>query len=159
MSADRTKTRNRIVTGIIGAMMGTALVGCQSPTAPVSDSAVTADVGKATLYATQWVGAQGGFLSVGSYTLEIPANAVTHNTLIEVEQVAMGSWDVELSPHGTQFNVPVTLSMNVEGEPNYESMRIHWWNPDTQEWEAQQSVVNEGVVSAQLMHFSRYTFF
>ena len=98
-------------------------------------------------------------MSVGGYTLEIPANAVNHNTLIQIQQISMGSWDVELSPHGTQFNVPVTLSMNVEGEPNSESMQIHWWNPELQEWEAQLSVVEDGVVSAQLMHFSRYAIF
>lgn len=159
MSADRRKTRNRMVVGIIGVMMGTALAGCQSPTAPVSDSLETADLSKATLYTAEWVGARGGLLSVGGYSLEIPANAVNDNTLIEIRQITMGSWDVELSPHGTRFNVPVTLSMNVEGEPNYENMRVHWWNPDTQAWEAQESVVENGVVSAQLMHFSRYTFF
>jgi len=159
MSADRTKTRNRIVTGIIGVMMGAALVGCQSATAPVSDSVGTADAEKATLYAKQWVGAAGGFLSVGAYSLEIPANAVNQNTLIEVRQVSMGSWEVELSPHGTQFNVPVTLSMDVGGDPNEAGMKIHWWNPDVLQWEAQQTVADGGSVSAQLMHFSRYTFF
>jgi hypothetical protein len=71
----------------------------------------------------------------------------------------MGSWDVELSPHGTQFNVPVTLSMNLEGEANSKNMQVHWWNPDTQQWEAQQTVVDNGVASAQLMHFSRYTIY
>ena len=159
MSADRRNKRTRIVTGIISVMLGTALVGCQSPTAPSSDSVGAADAGKATLYAAQWVGAQGGYLSVGGYTLEIPANAVDHNTLIQIQQISMGSWDVELSPHGTQFNVPVTLSMNVEGELSSEGMQIHWWNPEMQEWEAQPSVVEDGVVSAQLMHFSRYAIF
>jgi hypothetical protein len=38
-------------------------------------------------------------------------------------------------------------------------MQVHWWNPDTQQWEAQQTVVDNGVASAQLMHFSRYTIY
>jgi hypothetical protein len=159
MSADRTQLRNTIVAGFISLMMGATLVGCQSATAPVSDPVESADAGKATLVAAQWVGAAGGSLSMGSYSLEIPANAVQDNTRIEIKQLTMGSWDVELSPHGTQFNVPVTLSMNLEGEANSKNMQVHWWNPDTQQWEAQQTVVDNGVASAQLMHFSRYTIY
>lgn len=159
MSGKRRKLRTKLTTGVVGLMLGAALVGCQSPTAPSSASIDSADFGKAShsLYVGQWVGAEGGFLSMGEYSLEIPANAVSENTFIEMEQVGAGEWPVELSPHGIQFNVPVSLRMNANSVPGVDDMKIHWWNPDSQHWDEQQSTVENGVVSAQLQHFSRYT--
>lgn len=96
---------------------------------------------------------------MGSYSLEVPAKALSERTYIEMEQISAGSWPVELSPHGIQFEVPVILSMNAGNQPDVESLRIHWWNPESQMWERQPSDVENGVVSTQLAHFSRYSLF
>jgi len=158
MSRHRRINHHGIIFGILTVLMGTALTGCQSTTAPQMSS--LDDAGKSVppgLHAGQWIGAEGGSLSMGAYSLEIPANALLESTFIEMEQVAAGSWPVELSPHGIQFQIPVTLSMNAQGQPDVESLGIHWWNPQAQSWERQVSSVENGVVSTQLAHFSRYT--
>jgi hypothetical protein len=158
MSEHLGKSRKGIATGIVSLLMGAALLGCQSATAPQADL----DAGKVippVLQAGQWIGADGGFLQMGSYSLEIPANAVSQRTFIEMEQISAGDWPVELSPHGIQFKVPVTLSMNASDQEGVESLGIHWWNPESQLWERQPSDVENGVVSAHLTHFSRYSLF
>lgn len=158
MSEHRGKSRKGIAMGFVGLLMGATLLGCQSSTAPQ----VEPDAGKAIppgLHAGQWIGSEGGFLQMGAYSLEIPANAVSEKTFIEMEQVSAGSWPVELSPHGIQFNVPVTLRMDAGDQPDVESLGIHWWNPQSQVWERQPSEVENGVVSTELAHFSRYSLF
>ena len=156
MSGDRKNTRAKLTIGVVGLMLGASLVGCQSATAPSSDFAGSSKVSH-SLHVGQWIGSDGGFLSMGEYSLEIPANALSETTFIEMEQVGVGEWPVELSPHGIQFNLPVSLSMNAASTMGADDMKIHWWNPDAGHWDEQQSMVDNGVVSAQLQHFSRYT--
>jgi len=137
--------------------LAASLLGCQSATAPSIASSESPSADKVLLHAGQWIGAAGGFVRMGAYSLEIPANAVSQETFIEMEQVNAGDWPVELSPHGIQFNVPVTLRMHVQGALGAENLRMYWWNPDARHWEALQSSTEHRVVSAQLHHFSRYT--
>ena len=159
MSGNRKNTRAKLTIGVVGLMLGASLVGCQTATAPSTASSDLAGSSKVThsLYVGQWVGAGGGFLSMGEYSLEIPANALSETTFIEMEQVAAGEWPVELSPHGIQFDVPVSLSMDATGAPGADDMNVNWWNPDIEDWDEQQSTVDNDVVSAELQHFSRYT--
>jgi hypothetical protein len=134
-------------------LASTLLVGCVAsdvPTAPVATQ-------KAALHDGAWIGAEGGELRVGDYALSFPANALTEATYIEVRQLKALDWAVELSPHGIQFNRPETLTMDAEGDPDASVKRIYWFNTDTQTWEAQRSRVQGSAVSADLMHFSRYT--
>ncbi len=70
---------------------------------------------------------------------------------------------VEYGPEGTQFDKPVTLELPYDpsllpaGEDE-DSLQVHYWNPQTKEWEALVSTVdrNARVVRAQTTHFSLY---
>ena len=146
-------TRGRASACAVLGLVSTLLVGCVAsdvPTAPVVTH-------KAALHDGAWIGAEGGELRVGDYSLSFPANALKNATYIQVRQLNALDWAVELSPHGIQFNRPVTLTMDARDDPDAAAKRIYWFNADTQTWEAQRSRVSGSAVSAELMHFSRYT--
>ena len=155
MSHGRARTGLKV--GVFGLLLGALLMGCQTVTQPSPADLQHPASHKTVLHEGKWIGPAGGSLQMGAYTLDIPANAVSANTYIEMEQETLGEWPVELSPHGIQFAVPVTLSMDAQSEADPSAMQIHWWNPDTMQWEAQASSVAGTVVSASLNHFSRYT--
>ena len=146
-----------------GAVLGSAMilsaglfVGCgseQLPMQPQEDPSSSI----AALHGSAWIDAGGGVLEIGPYTLVFPTDALSQNTLIEIQQLNVGEWPVELSPHGIEFSRPVTLRMDAQEERDPESLQIHWWNSSTKEWEAIASKISGGVVATRLSHFSRYT--
>lgn len=137
-----------------GALMGTLLLGCQSVQQPTAVEYPT--VHAACLSDEATIGPDGGTLSCGPYTLQVPAGAVSQAVTMGMTQITCGQWPVELSPDGIQFAVPVTLSFDADSEPDPGSMNVHWWNPKSEEWEAQSTAHQGTVLSAQLSHFSRY---
>jgi len=129
------------------------LAGCgDGPTEPAPAQRAE----KMALNGSAWIGASGGTLDVGPYTVSFPPDAVAEVTLVELTQVESGAWPIELTPHGLAFATPVTLTIHAEGESDPAGLHIYWFNPDTEAWEAQPSQVSGNDVSAELAHFSRY---
>ncbi|GAB4333072.1 MAG: hypothetical protein Kow0037_11190 [Calditrichia bacterium] len=102
-------------------------------------------------------------LGYGSY-VEIPKNALNNNTLIGIiatRETIRGTENGKafaFTPHGTVFNIPITLVLSWEemaGEP----VDLYYHNEQTGEWE----LTSEGVwdyenhtVTLYVPHFSRY---
>lgn len=136
-------------------VLGGVLVGCSSfelqPTSPPGET-----INKVCLSDAADIGPDGGVLSVGLYTLTIPAGALTYTAHITMEQEVCGEWPVRLSPDGTQFAVSATLAFDASSEPDPGSMSVAWWNPSSSQWEAQSTQHNGPVVSSSISHFSRW---
>ena len=104
---------------------------------------------------------EGGRVVCGPFKLEIPANALDQDTEITIDIIRDGTLSVELGPHGIQFNVPVVLSMDLEGT-NAEGMADQsstvWYNEDTDTYELMQKLLSDddNVIYSELNHFSKY---
>ncbi|MFA6094072.1 MAG: hypothetical protein WC986_14125 [Elusimicrobiota bacterium] len=80
------------------------------------------------------------------------------------KRLAAVSSEVEYGPTGTTFEKPVTITLAYDHARitslgmKEETLKVHYWNPDTKDWEALDSVVDPdaGTVSAQTDHFSVY---
>lgn len=134
-------------------LLGTLLVGCQTMTQPAVQDALPQAV---KLSDEMDVGPAGGTLSCGPYSLVIPPGALSGTVHIKMTQVTAGAWPVDLEPHGTQFNVPVTLSFDAYSEADPESMTVQYLNPQTNSWENWPTSHVGTVCSALLPHFSRW---
>ena len=136
-------------------LLGAFLMGCSSMDA--QPTAVT-DVGanKTFMSAAADVGPEGGILSCGPYTLEIPAGALSYTAHITMAQEAANQWPVTLGPDGTQFAVPATLTFNLAGEANPAAMQVAWWNPSTSGWVPQATKHNADLAVSEISHFSRW---
>jgi hypothetical protein len=135
------KTWNRrfVTLGLIAAL--TLGAGCTSSESPVGPSAaaptpapelllgglVGGTVGKvlsitdlltcrALPYATttRTVGRNGGVVTVGQYSLKIPAGALKNDVQIRAEQVSGKVNSVRFSPEGLKFASPATLTMGYQ---------------------------------------------
>lgn len=146
-------SRRRVSTWA-GALLGTMLLGCQTIHQPTEADYPTLHAACLSDEAT--IGPEGGTMSCGPYTLTVPQGAVSVPVAMRMDQVSCGQWPVELSPDGTQFMVPVTLSFDAAGEPDPGSMDVHWWNPKSGDWEVQPTAHQGTTCSAELSHFSRY---
>ena len=136
-----------------GVVLGAVLMGCQTTTAPVTTEITSS---KAFLSDGMMFGPEGGTLALGNYTLSVPPGAVSEPTFLSITQENNGAWPVRFGPEGTQFTVPVTLTFDARKEADPNSMTIAWWNPSTGNWVDQLSSNQDGVVSTQASHFSRY---
>lgn len=103
----------------------------------------------------------GGTISNGRVTLEFPAGALDEDTQITIEMVGDGTLGVELGPHGTVFNKPVVMTVDLSGTTAegraYESTTL-WMNPEMDRWERVEKVDSEDNNAGRslLRHFSRY---
>jgi hypothetical protein len=102
----------------------------------------------------------GGVISNGKVTLEFPPFALSQDTEITIEMLGDGVLGVELSPHGIQFNRPVTMTTDLQGTSAEGMLDVNtlWYNDDKDWWEKVQEVEmsNPNVVGAALHHFSKY---
>ncbi len=102
----------------------------------------------------------GGTVTNGRITLEFPAGALSEDTEITIDMLADGTLGVNLSPHGIQFNKPVTMSMDLRGttaEGMSDQTSTLWWNEDWEQWEKMEKAASgSNVESSYLSHFSRY---
>lgn len=68
--------------------------------------------------------------------------------------------EVEYGPEGLSFAFPVTISIpyDPQAKVNLSTLKVHYWNPQTKEWEPLPSTVDTALklVSAKTSHFSLY---
>ena len=108
---------------------------------------------------------KGGVVAWGRFRLEIPAGALSEDTVIEISRPDRHVVRCELGPHGLQFNKPVTLQINYEGtsadgsEDAMPALGVYWFNEDAGRWELVGKSVDSGAdkMEAELEHFSDYT--
>ncbi len=111
---------------------------------------------------TKTIGPQGGTLSVGQYTLTIPAGALSQAKTITMQQVADTVNSVRFTPHGLQFAQSATLTMGYSNcllaLQTSQPVRVLYVNEALQQLEAPLSVDHSAAnkVSAEIDHFSRY---
>jgi hypothetical protein len=101
---------------------------------------------------------EGGSVSLGRYTLSFPPGALTRDTAITIRQADPVTMQMELEPHGIQFEKPVVLSVRVgDVVEGAKVVGVAWHNENTGSWE----VVGEKdgaaeFAEAELWHFSGY---
>jgi hypothetical protein len=87
-------------------------------------------------------------------------DAVSKQASRAQKKIAAASEEVEYGPEGTRFSKPVTLTISYDPAPGLDEskLKVHYWNPNSKEWEALDSVVDTRAktVSAQTTHFSVY---
>jgi hypothetical protein len=106
----------------------------------------------------------GGVVSWGRFRLEIPAGALSEDTVIEISRPDPGFVMCELKPHGLQFNEPVTLQIDYSGtaaeadEASMPAFGVYWFDEATNEWTMVGDDIDEGAdkMQAELAHFSKY---
>jgi hypothetical protein len=102
----------------------------------------------------------GGVISNGRVTLEFPPFALSEDTEITIDMLGDDILGVELSPHGIQFNRPVTMTMDLQGTSAEGVAEVNtlWFNEDKGWWETVQEVEisDPNLVGAVLYHFSKY---
>jgi hypothetical protein len=103
----------------------------------------------------------GGVVTNGRITLEIPPFALSEDTEITIEMLDDGTLCVELGPHGTQFNRPVVMLTDLAGttaEYGAENSTPLWFNEKGSYWEKihKYDTGDSNVAGALLEHFSRY---
>lgn len=123
--------------------------------------------------ASAWIGPAGGTVSTAAYTLIVPANAVSKNTLFKIEPTNTGYYIVDLHAYqkGGLLNLslidvgskgflkPVTLRMSYANATNVEDPQdLLIVYVSSGGVEVKTSVVNTTTktVSASLDHFSKY---
>ncbi|MFH2055956.1 MAG: hypothetical protein ABIJ61_08360, partial [bacterium] len=78
------------------------------------------------------------------------------------KKMGAASDPVEYGPHGLEFKKPVQLTIPYDPDKlaadGGENLSIHYWNPESKEWEELESTVDKGkkTVSAKTKHFSLY---
>ena len=118
--------------------------------------------GQASTIATTVSAENGGTVSNGWVTLDFPAGALNEDTEISIEMLNDGTLSVELSPHGIQFNAPVTMTMDLKGtnaEGMSESCSTLWLNEDEGQWVPVTGLDADdpNQLKSQLEHFSKYS--
>lgn len=81
-----------------------------------------------------------------------------------VLKITAVSEEVQYGPEGTTFNTPVTLTLPYDAAAiaaqglKEDDLKVYYWNPTLQDWEAMPSVVDRQskTVNAQTSHFSAY---
>lgn len=107
------------------------------------------------------IGAAGGKLQIGQYTLQVPAGALAQPTLISGEQLPDTVNSVRFTPEGLRFAKPATLSMtyaNCNLLGRLLPKRIAYTTDNLQILSYLLSLDNlfSRYVTGQVNHFSRY---
>ena len=110
-----------------------------------------------------------GWAYVGDYEhgrswLYFPPYAMNQTTIVTMDWESTGFLEggAVFSPHGTQFNRPVTVWLSYKdadlGDINEEDLKIWYFNEKTEMWELIGDVVDtkRKMVGGLLRHFSRY---
>ena len=108
---------------------------------------------------TRTIGANGGVVAVGQYSLVIPAGALSGNVQIRAEQVSGKVNSVRFSPEGLKFARPATLTMGYENcALVLLPKRIVYTNELLKVLDILQSqdLLRTKSVTAPIDHFSRY---
>lgn len=107
---------------------------------------------------------EGGVISWGRFSLDIPAGALSEDTEISISRPMPNLVMCELEPHGIQFNKPVTLQIDYNGTPAAENdtgeptLGVYWFNEDTGQWVfvGKELDTAGNKMEANLEHFSGY---
>lgn len=173
---------------LIGACMSAAVTvtGCgvqenplssseplSKPNTPAGEVQTKGPKGPVPVTHTQRISAaDGGVIKLSGkgyeYKMTFPPGALDEDTdiNINVPDVDAAHIQIEFSPHGLQFNVPVELKFEVQhalviGDIDDESLDVYYFNEDTGELEAQNSSIKffgKHVQSkSYLNHFSQYS--
>ncbi len=109
----------------------------------------------------------GGVIAAGSYTLVVPANALSKDTAITLTPDNTGLVQCNLEPSGLMFKAPYTLAFdytNTTGDPSSQGydptgeLACMWFDPSTSQWTQVRGQDNVGALSytATSDHFSYY---
>jgi hypothetical protein len=106
------------------------------------------------------IGPHGGTLHVGEHELVIPAGALDHEELIVGEAPTSSLVDVSFAPHGLQFQKPAELKLSYKGcvVPTDSDLFVAYLGQANKVLELPPSHDDkfDGVVNADIEHFSRY---
>lgn len=101
---------------------------------------------------------EGGTISNGYYTLYFPPGALDEDTEITIEMPEFPKAIVRLGPHGIQFNKAVILSIPIDKfADGASSYTTYWYNEEISRWVPIGGYTEDGVVKAELWHFSEYS--
>jgi hypothetical protein len=104
------------------------------------------------------IGPEGGVLDIGPHRLSIPAGALAEPTEITGEMPTSTIASVRLSPHGLNFAVPATLTLDYKhcqrNAARGETVVYFDENGDALEWPV--TVTRGFRATSEITHFSRY---
>lgn len=104
--------------------------------------------------------AKGGRLQSGRHTLDVPAGALPWTVPFTMDYYNRGVVSVELGPHGAQFDVPVTLTIDLHGTTARPSddITLYWWDETNGVWVDVGGTWDPSTMTltTQLDHFSCY---
>jgi hypothetical protein len=106
----------------------------------------------------------GGLVSLGRFSVEIPPGALDRDTAIQISVPDPSLVMCRLEPHGLRFNKPVTLTINYGGteaeqlESSSPSLGTYWYNDGEGNWElvGKRLDRDQNLSHAELEHFSDY---
>ena len=112
---------------------------------------------------TALIGPAGGVITHGDHRVVIPAGALDQTIEISFSVPESDTLMFDLSPHGTQFNVPISLifeydSANLDGVDVSHLQLVGYYNSASSVWEPMPTTVDavNDVIIGQTTHFSRY---
>jgi hypothetical protein len=149
--------------GTVTAPDSTPLVVTSPNLVRILSTSKSGDGPATTQSASATISAQnGGTVSNGRVSLDFPPGALNQDTQITIEMLNDGTVGVELSPHGIQFNKPVTMSVDLRGttaEGQGDMVDTYYWNEDAGLYETQQKLNSSSAdkATAALYHFCKYT--
>ncbi len=118
---------------------------------PAEDGVSTAEIGLA-----------GGVLTHAAHRLVVPPGALNETLELSFSMPLSDTLTFDLGPHGTQFNVPVSLVFNYGNADltavNESLLQVYYYDPGTQIFEPIFTTVDtvNNVVIGYTNHFSRY---
>lgn len=100
----------------------------------------------------------GGVITNGRYTLIVPPGALSAPTVFTVQDNRNGYIEVELGPHGSVFNLPVTLVVSLAGTNADRNTKLYWWDESNGMWVNMGGSTNPltRTLTVPLPHFSKY---
>ena len=100
------------------------------------------------------------------WSLQFEKGSLSEDATVTIQDYDANVLDVQFGPHGTQFPVPVTLTVDLSNTdadpsaPRYNGCQptLYWLNDETNKWEeipGRLDAVNKKLI-VKLPHFSRY---
>lgn len=94
------------------------------------------------------------------YRLEVPAGALPRSAVYSMTYQQSGPAEVNLGPHGAEFDVPVELSIDLSNTSLADApdVTLFWWDENRGRWVDVGGVWDPSTetLTAELEHFSRY---